>query len=768
MDIAIKEVSGAAEAGLRAEARSRDDAQRERPADQPLISVVVPTKNEAGNVTALVERLEQVLPTVAMEIIFVDASDDGTREAIEAASARSAREIVLLAQAPSGQGTGLGAAVIQGMRVASGEWVCVMDADLQHPPELIADLLEQAEETDVDLVLASRYCPDGTNGSFARARAAASRLTTNAARLLFPQRLKKVTDPMSGFFLVRRSAVDLDALRPRGFKILLEILVRSPELKTSEVAFEFGTRNAGESKASVREGLRYISHLGRLRFARFGVVGASGLVVNTLVLAALTDVAGLYYVASAAAATQVSTLWNFTLTELWVFSDREHKHSRFRRLAMFFGMNNLALALRGPILVLLTSWMGIHYLLSNILSLVALTLVRYALADALIWAKAGPRRGQVTYPYDIHGIISLESDVRLPELERFRVGNLVDLPTMRVRVGRLRQMGIKYEMSPRVSQIRYDEGMGAFGFGTDIRIGERIQVRASPLLRLSPHVLYTNLVEPILRWSFVERGYALVHGACIATGDDAFLITARTDTGKTTTILKTLDSEPDSFLSDDLTLVSPEGRVLAYPKPLTISRHTLKAVKTPLLSRKERLALIVQARLHSRSGRRFAMFLARFRLPAATINALAQLFIPPPKYHVERLVPGVQLASSARLRGMVVIQRGGEGKTLLNGQEALDTLMTNCEDAFGFPPYPVIQDFLHSRNGHDLRVSEREIVASALNGVPTTLVRSETMDWWERLPRVMGRAARVLSPAGGGPGPGSASVVAAKAIAPER
>ena len=83
---------------------------------------------------------------------------------------------------------------------------------------------------------------------------------------------------------------------------------------------------------------------------------------------------------------------------------------------------------------------------------------------------------------------------------------------------------------------------------------------ATAFLARSPHVLYTNIVEPLLRWTFVEKGFALVHGACLAFGDDAYLVTARTDTGKTTTMLRVLDSQPGcSFISDDLTLVSPEG-----------------------------------------------------------------------------------------------------------------------------------------------------------------------------------------------------------------
>jgi len=702
---------------------------------QPLLTVVVPTKNERGNVPDVVARLEAALPTVPLEIVFVDDSCDGTAELVEDLAANSGRDIVLLRQVKDRRTGGLGGAVVQGLRAARAPWVCVMDADLQHPPELVAALLEQAESRDLDVVVASRYCAKGDAGSFGWARAMASRSTTTAARLLFPRRLSHVTDPMSGFFLVRRDAIDLDRLRPRGFKILLELLVRHPALRAAEVSFSFGERRSGRSKAGVREGVRYLSLLARLRFARFGVVGLSGLVVNTAVLALLTDLAGLFYVLSAVFATQVSTLWNFSFTEFWVFSDRDARRGRGARMALFFLMNNAALALRGPMLILLTSGLGIHYAVSNVISLVSLTLVRFAVADSWIWAKEQPPESRAggPYSYDIHGIVSVRSDARLPELERFRVGGLARPADIRVRLGRISANGD----GPVAPAIRYREGVAGLGFGVEIQVGKPIEATASSLVGRSPHVLYTNIVEPILRWTFADRGYALVHAACLADGEEAFLVTAKTDTGKTTTSLRLLDSGPYSFLSDDLTLVAPNGRVLPYPKPLTISRHTLRAVRTPLLTRRERAGLVFQSRLHSRSGRRLALFLARTHLPAATINSLVQLLVPPPKYHVERLVPGVTVAPEARLSGMVVIQRGGLGELVLSEEEALETLMSNCEDAYGFPPYAAIEGSLRRRNGSDLKQVERAIVASALSGLPATLLRSETMDWWLRLPGVV-------------------------------
>jgi hypothetical protein len=216
------------------------------------------------------------------------------------------------------------------------------------------------------------------------------------------------------------------------------------------------------------------------------------------------------------------------------------------------------------------------------------------------------------------------------------------------------------------------------------------------------------------------------------------LVTARTDTGKTTTILKALDAYPCAFVSDDLTLLSPDGHVLTYPKPLTVSRHTVSAVKTPLLTRRERLTLPLQSRVHSRSGRRFAFLLTRTHLPTATINAIVQLLVPPPKYDVGRLVPTVERARAAPLTGLVVIERAADEIRRLREAEALTTLLQNCEDAYGFPPYPTIAEFLHGQKGADLRLLERRIIESALAGVPATLVRSSTMEWWTRLPAVAG------------------------------
>ena len=366
----------------------------DRQSQPPAVSVVVPTRNEADNVAELVRRLERAAPGLPMEIIFVDDSTDDTPDAIEALRGHYRPETILIHRPEQQRGDGLGGAVVRGLRAARAPWVCVMDADLQHPPELLPRMLAATEEDSVDLVVASRYCGGGEANSFGRLRATISQGSTNVARAMFPNRLRNVTDPMSGFFLVRRDAINLEALQPNGFKILLEIIGRSPGLRTTEVPFQFGTRHAGESKASLREGLRFFQLLlglrlgpGALRLARFGLVGISGLVVNAMVLGFATEMLGVFYLLSALIATQASTLWNFGLSEAWVFGRRHSSQGRPRRLAMFLIMNNAAFALRGPMIIALTSILGIHYLASNLLSLIALMILRYVVADRFIWAS---------------------------------------------------------------------------------------------------------------------------------------------------------------------------------------------------------------------------------------------------------------------------------------------------------------------------------------------------------------------------------------------
>src|SRR4051812_47389335 len=165
---------------IRVEAQARGGAPRH--GEAPLaLSLVIPTRNEVDNIEALVELIEQVMPETAMEIIFVDDSTDGTPREIERVSASSEREIRLVHRAPRERVGGLGGAVVEGLRVARAPWVCVMDAALQPPPQVIEAMATQAFDQRCDVVVASRFRDEGSVGDFGPIRRGLSKLSTSAA-----------------------------------------------------------------------------------------------------------------------------------------------------------------------------------------------------------------------------------------------------------------------------------------------------------------------------------------------------------------------------------------------------------------------------------------------------------------------------------------------------------------------------------------------------------------------------------------------------------
>jgi len=733
------------------------------------VSIIIPTKNEARNIEPLFGRLRQALAGYRAQVIFVDDSTDNTSQVIERLPNGLDLHVTMIARPPERRANGLGGAVVEGFRAAQSSWACVMDADLQHPPEIIGSLIDRALQTGAHVVVGSRLARGGDASSLGWRRSLTSRIFATSTRAAFPARLRSVTDPLSGLFLVKLNALDLDALQPDGFKILLDIMVRCPDLQVTEVPILFGYRYAGESKASLLEVWRFFRLLLRLRlgahmpFARFLAVGASGLVVNSLAIMALTELLHIHYLVSAALATQTSTLWNFLLTEIWVFRGRRIERALLRRLAGFWVMNNLALVLRGPIVALMVSALGLHYAVANVISLLSMTLLRYFAADQWLWMQSlagsnlAPKPGSeaamhastspttagaqeaFSYAYDIHGIIRVLSMFRLPELDYFRVFQPIPNPDIRVRRERRswkERRRAARESGPRRSSsfIHYDEWLGRNGF--EIRIAQQdcVEVAVSRIVALSPHVLYTNVVEPILRWAFVRRGYALVHAASVAFDGHAILITARTDTGKTSTILRAVKLLACSFISDDMTILGRDGQVLSYPKPLTISKHTLQAIESDnRLTFSQRMALQVQSRLHSRSGRNMGLRLSRTKLPAATMNAVVQMLIPPPKYMVDSLVPTAKFADHAVLSGAVVIERGQEHESKLTHEEAVSTFVSNAEDAYGFPPYPVLATSLSTHDGKDLHDREKSIIAEALLDISTVRLRDPNYNWWQHL-----------------------------------
>ncbi|HOZ58463.1 MAG TPA: glycosyltransferase [Nakamurella multipartita] len=359
------------------------------------VSVIVPTFNEAPNVAELVARVGSAVADRGadlsrVEIIFVDDSTDDTPRVIEQVARTAVLPVRMIHRtAPEG---GLGGAVVEGMRTATGTWCVVMDGDLQHPPELIPVLVARGESSGADVVVASRYCGEGSaDGLAGGVRRLVSSGSTLLTKSMFPRRLRDCTDPMTGFFAIRRESVDLADLRPRGFKILLELLARQ-QLRVVEEPFVFAERHAGESKASMAEGLRFLVQLAGLRFgrmSRFAFVGALGAVLNLLLMAALLAF-DVHYLPAAVIATEVTIITNFAMTEGWVFRDLRHEgRSLPVRFLQFFAFNNAEALLRLPVLVVLVEVAGMNSVLAQALALAVAFLMRFVFVSQVIYR---PRR----------------------------------------------------------------------------------------------------------------------------------------------------------------------------------------------------------------------------------------------------------------------------------------------------------------------------------------------------------------------------------------
>lgn len=229
----------------------------------PELSVIIPTLNEGENIAPLVRALSNALVSYDYELIFVDDSTDNTPYIIEDL-AKENPDLRLLR--PEQAEKSLTAACMLGFQHAQGEYVCTIDADLQHPPELIPALYKEAVKNKKDIVVASRYIENGSTVGLSPMRKWVSWTTCSLVRVLFAK-TRQVKDPASGFFLFRKNILDGVDLNPRGFKILIELLVRATYTDVSEIPYTFLPRNYGKSKANLAQGLAFIKHLWLLRSA---------------------------------------------------------------------------------------------------------------------------------------------------------------------------------------------------------------------------------------------------------------------------------------------------------------------------------------------------------------------------------------------------------------------------------------------------------------------------------------------------------------------
>lgn len=231
-----------------------------------MISLVVPTYNERANIARLVHRTGAALAATRepFELIIVDDnSPDGTADEVRRLQASHLwlQIVVRLDQRD------LSTAVLAGWHVARGDLLGCMDGDLQHPPERLAELVQRIRDGDGEIVIASRYVAQGSVSEWKFHRRIISSAATLLTRIALPSKIRNVRDPMSGFFVLRRSVVEGVDLRPLGYKILLEVLARGRYTRATEVAYTFEERVEGGSKIGGKQVWQFLIHLLRLRFS---------------------------------------------------------------------------------------------------------------------------------------------------------------------------------------------------------------------------------------------------------------------------------------------------------------------------------------------------------------------------------------------------------------------------------------------------------------------------------------------------------------------
>ena len=357
------------------------------------LAVVVPTYNEADNVAAVVAALGRALNGVDYEIIFVDDdSPDGTADIVRAIGRRDRRVRCLQRIGRRG----LSSACIEGILATAAPYAAVIDGDLQHDETILPQMLDRLRAGQCDVAVGSRYLGGDHLGDWDKGRVRVSKLATRLAKSVTGVR---ISDPMSGFFMVRTEL--FRAIAPHmsgvGFKVLLDLLASArPPLQVSEVAYQFRVRSAGESSLDAKVALEYVELLidkkvGRwvpAKFVMFGLVGALGVVVHMGVLAALFRVSDVEFGAAQIAASLTAMTTNFALNNVFTHHDRRLSGRRWLTgLASFAVASSVGLVANVGIATYLFATRDAAWYLSALAGIAVGAVWNYAVTSFFTWKR---------------------------------------------------------------------------------------------------------------------------------------------------------------------------------------------------------------------------------------------------------------------------------------------------------------------------------------------------------------------------------------------
>ncbi|ELZ23913.1 dolichol-phosphate mannosyltransferase [Haloterrigena salina JCM 13891] len=360
--------------------------------------MIVPTFNERENIKTTLDRCLRVLETTeyAYELIVVDDdSPDRTWEFVETAYADDDRVRVLRRT----ENRGLALSIVAGLRAASTAYCAVIDADLQHPPEKIPDLLA-ALDAGADISIGSRHIEDGEIENWSRFRITVSKGATALTKRFLPT-ARRISDPMSGMFAVRRSVIGNVDLQPQGYKILLEIISKGDVEEVTEVPYTFRERTAGESKLSADQYQEFVEHLLELsvgeyanrisenprrvvRMLEFFAVGAVGVLVNIIVFLFLMR-SGAHYLVSGSFAFLAAVQWNFVGN--WAITFDRPSDALTKRYVAFHAVCLVGLIVYEIVLSLLLFVPALPVLLANVGAIGASSVWNFVGADTTAFAE---------------------------------------------------------------------------------------------------------------------------------------------------------------------------------------------------------------------------------------------------------------------------------------------------------------------------------------------------------------------------------------------
>jgi dolichol-phosphate mannosyltransferase len=364
------------------------------------LTVIIPTFNEEANIRNIVMSVEAVFHENSLNgqiLIVDDNSSDNTIPFVHDLKRTRSNVDILVRE----QDHGLSQSVADGFSHASSDVIIVIDADFSHPPVLIPRMYDEIRKGN-DIVIGSRYMEGGGIRKWPLKRRVISIGATFLGRFLFPD----ITDPVSGFFAIRKMVVDKAPLKPRGYKILLEVLGKGTWEKDKEIPFEFVDREAGSSKLKIKTIIEYAQQVADITFYsfanhgsaawrewrrvfKFGIVGISGIMVNLGILYLMVEFFAMNKDLASPIAIEFSILNNFIWNDLWTFGSDEDQmvSGRWHRLVAFNIVSVGGAVINYAIFLALTSWLAVYYLAAQLLGILIAFVWNFLVNRRITWKR---------------------------------------------------------------------------------------------------------------------------------------------------------------------------------------------------------------------------------------------------------------------------------------------------------------------------------------------------------------------------------------------